>query len=154
MGEWSFILKIIISNFNFNVAKEKLTIFKYILKNLFIWNTVRLCINQERKKGKKKKCADNERRWLQTLFHVGMRRKQHYVEMYTTDANFEEGESVDDSREKESRYGNKIKVNRKTTSRACTNTMDVDINLEPGPGGRVRKSGRQCNRNSPKTSSK
>ena len=55
--------------------------------------------------------------------------------MYTTDANFEEGESVDDSREKESRYGNKMEANRETTSGACTHTMGIDVNSEPGPGG-------------------
>jgi len=28
-----------------------------------------------------------------------------------------------------------MEANRKTTSGACTNTMDIDINLEPGPDG-------------------
>jgi len=47
----------------------------------------------QKRKGKKKR-ADNERRGLQTLFQVDMRRKQHIVEIYTKDANFEETESV------------------------------------------------------------
>jgi len=54
---------------------------------------------QKRKQNKKR--ADNERRGLQTLFRVGMRRKQHNVEMYTKDANFEERESDGGNREKE-----------------------------------------------------
>jgi len=47
----------------------------------------------------------------------------------TKDANFEEGESIGGSGEKESRYGNKMEANRETTSGACTNTMDIYINL-------------------------
>jgi len=43
------------------------------------------------KRKEKKKRADNERRGLQTLFQVGMWRKQDNVEIYTKDANFEEG---------------------------------------------------------------
>jgi len=31
--------------------------------------------------------------------------------------------------------GNKMEAHRETNSRACTNTIDVDINLEPGVGG-------------------
>jgi len=50
-------------------------------------------------KRREKKCADNERRGLQTLFQVGMR-QPHNVEIYTKDAHFEEGESVGGSREK------------------------------------------------------
>jgi len=63
-----------------------------------------------------------------------MRKKQHNVEIHTKYANFE-GESIGGSREKESRYGNKMEVNRETTSGACTNTTDVDSKLERGPGG-------------------
>jgi len=44
-------------------------------------------------------------------------------------------ESVGGSREKESRYGNKMEANRETTSAACKNITDTDIDLEPGPGG-------------------
>jgi len=55
--------------------------------------------------------------------------------MYKKDANFEEGESVGGSREKESRYGNKMEANRETTFGVRTNTMDIDIKLEPGLGG-------------------
>jgi len=36
---------------------------------------------------------------------------------------------------KKSRYGNKTEANRETTSGACTNTVNIDINWEPGPGG-------------------
>ena len=36
---------------------------------------------------------------------------------------------------KKSRCRNKTEANRETTSGACANTMDIDINLEPGPGG-------------------
>ena len=64
-----------------------------------------------------------------------MRKKQHNVEIHTKYANFEEGESVGGSREKESRYGNKMEANRETTSGACANTSDVDSKLERGPGG-------------------
>ena len=47
----------------------------------------------------------------------------------------EEGESVAGSREQDSLYGNEIEANKETNSRACTNMMDIDVNLEPGPGG-------------------
>jgi len=134
VGKWSFTLKTITSNLIFNVEKEKLTIFNNILKHLFIWNTS-LHKSEAQNRKEKKKRADNEGRGLQTLFQAGMRRKQHNVEIYTKDANFDEGESVGGNREKESRYGNKMEAKRKTTSGACTNTMDMDINLEPGPGG-------------------
>jgi len=43
--------------------------------------------------------------------------------------------SVGGSREKESRYRNKMEANKETTSEACKNIMDIDIDLEPGPGG-------------------
>ena len=46
----------------------------------------------------------------------------------------EEGESVGGSREQDSLYGNEIDANKETNSGACTNTMDIDINSEPGPG--------------------
>jgi len=36
---------------------------------------------------------------------------------------------------KKRRYGNKVDANTETTSGACINIMDIDINLEPGPGG-------------------
>jgi len=64
-----------------------------------------------------------------------MIRKQHNVEIYTKDANSDKGDSIGASREKESRYGNKMEANRETTSGACTNIMDTDIDLEPGPCG-------------------
>jgi len=78
-----------------------------------------MCLHKSRaqKRKEKKKRAENERRGLQTLFQVGMRRQQHNVKIYTKDANFEEGESVGGSLEKESRYGNKMEANRETTSR-------------------------------------
>jgi len=75
------------------------------------------------KRKEKKKRADNERRELKTLFQADMRRRQHDMEIYTKDKNFEEGESVGGSREKESRYGNKVEDNRETTSGACANTI-------------------------------
>jgi len=53
------------------------------------------------------------------------------VELYTKYANFEEGESVGGSREKESRYANKMEANRETTSGACKNIMNTDIDLAP-----------------------
>jgi len=57
------------------------------------------------------------------------------VEIYTKDANFEDGESVGGNGEKGSRNGNKMEANREITSDACINIMDIDINLETGPGG-------------------
>ena len=44
------------------------------------------------------------------------------------------GESVDVSREQDSLYGNEIEANKEANSGACTNTMNIDINSEPGPG--------------------
>ena len=64
-----------------------------------------------------------------------MRKRQHNVKIYTKDANFEEGESVGGSREKGSRYRNMMEASTETTSGACTNTVDIDISLEPEPGG-------------------
>jgi len=93
-----------------------------------------LRISGAQKRKEKKKHANNEKRGLQTLFQVGMRKKQHNVEIYTKYANFEEGESVGGSREKESRYGNKMEANRETTFGGCANTMDLDSRLERGPG--------------------
>ena len=46
----------------------------------------------------------------------------------------EEGKSVDGSREQDSLCGNEIEAKKETNSGTCTNTMDVDINSEPGPG--------------------
>ena len=46
----------------------------------------------------------------------------------------EEGESAGGSREQDSLYGNEIEANKETNSGAFTNTMDRDINSEPGPG--------------------
>ena len=43
------------------------------------------------KRKEKKKRDDNERRGLQTLFQVGVKKKRDDVETYT-DANLEEGE--------------------------------------------------------------
>ena len=79
----------------------------------------------------KKKRDDNEGRGLQTLFHVGMKKKQDDLETYT-DENLEEGESVDGCREEDSLYGNEIEANKETNSGARTNTIDIDINSEPG----------------------
>ena len=45
----------------------------------------------------------------------------------------EEGEKVGGCREKDSLYGNEIKVNKDRDLWACT--MDTYINAEPGPGG-------------------
>ena len=60
-------------------------------------------------------------------------KNQDDVETYM-DANLEEGESVDGSREQDSLYGNEIEANKETNSGACKTTMDKDINSEPGPG--------------------
>ena len=98
-------------------------------------------------------------KYLDWLRHctLSSRRKQQNVEINTKDANFEERESVGGSREKESRYGNKMEANRETTSGACTNTMDIDINLEPGAGGSDKYVGSKNKADSateiPKTSS-
>ena len=46
----------------------------------------------------------------------------------------EEVESVDGSREQDSLYENEIEPSKETNSGACTNTMDIDINSEPGLG--------------------
>ena len=45
-----------------------------------------------------------------------------------------EGESVDDSREQHSLYGNEIEADKETVSEACTNKMHTNINSELGPG--------------------
>ena len=39
------------------------------------------------------------------------------------------------SRDQDSLYGNEIDATKETNSETCTNTTDIDINLEPGPGG-------------------
>ena len=46
----------------------------------------------------------------------------------------EERESVDGSREQDSLYVNDIEANKETNSGTCTNTMEIDVNSEPGPG--------------------
>ena len=50
----------------------------------------------------------------------------------------EEEEGVDGIREQNSLYGNEIEANKETNSGACTNTMDIDIKSEPGPGSADR----------------
>ena len=63
-----------------------------------------------------------------------IRKNQDDVDTYT-DANMEEGESVDGShREQDSLYGNEIEVNQETNTGSCTDTMDIYVNSEPGPG--------------------
>ena len=69
---------------------------------------------------------------LQTLFQVGMK-KQDDVDAYMN-ANLLKWESVDSSHEQDGLYVNEIETNKKTILRTCTNTMDIVINSEPGPG--------------------
>ena len=46
----------------------------------------------------------------------------------------DEGESVDGSREQDILSGNTIEANHATNSGVSTNTMDIDVNSEPGLG--------------------
>ena len=46
----------------------------------------------------------------------------------------EEGESVGNSRDQDSLYGNETEANNETNSEACTNIMEININSEPEPG--------------------
>ena len=85
------------------------------------------------KRKEKRKRDDNARRGLQTLFQCGIKKSQYDLKKYT-DANLEKGESVVNSRDQDSLYGNEIKAYNETNSEACTNIMDIDINSEPGPG--------------------
>ena len=67
-----------------------------------------------------------------------MEEEKYDVEAYT-DAKLEEGESIDGSREQDSLYDNELEANKQTNTVACTNTMNIDINSEPG-SGRAEKS--------------
>ena len=88
---------------------------------------------QRTKVERRKKRDDNDRRGLQTLLQVDMEKKQDSVETHT-DAYLEERESVDGSRELDSLYGDEIEAYKETYSWACTNTTNIDVNSEPGPG--------------------
>ena len=46
----------------------------------------------------------------------------------------EEAESVGFSRDQDSLYRNEIDANKETNLEPCTNTMNIDINSEPGSG--------------------
>ena len=46
----------------------------------------------------------------------------------------EEGKKVGGYREQDSICGIEVEANKETNSGECTNTKDIDINLEPGPG--------------------
>ena len=80
---------------------------------------------------------------MQTLFQCGIKKGQYDFKKYT-DANLEEGESVGNSRDQDSLYGNEIEANKNTNSEACTNIMDIDINSEPGTDDKYEHSKNQA----------
>ena len=63
----------------------------------------------------------------------GIKKSQYDFKKYT-DSNLEKGESVVNSRDQDSLYGNEIQAYNETNSEACTNIMDIDNSSEPGPG--------------------
>ena len=85
------------------------------------------------KRKEKRKRDDSARRGLQTLFQCSIKKSQYDFKK-CTDANLEKGESVVNSPDQNSLYGNEIQAYNETNSEACTNIMDIDNNSEPGPG--------------------